>query len=60
MGLSGSVQWFSWFISSFSITFIASVFIVVLLKVGQILTYSNVGLILLLMIDFELAALMIR
>ncbi|KAM9369070.1 LOW QUALITY PROTEIN: phospholipid-transporting ATPase ABCA7 [Phaethornis superciliosus] len=41
MGLSNGILWLSWFLSSFILFLLSSAFLVFILKVGNILPYSN-------------------
>uniref|UniRef100_A0A1I8FY36 ABC2_membrane domain-containing protein n=1 Tax=Macrostomum lignano TaxID=282301 RepID=A0A1I8FY36_9PLAT len=52
MGLSDGVHWVSWFITSLIIMVIASAFMVLLLKTGQLVVYSDPLLLFLFIVSF--------
>lgn len=56
MGLSNSVHWMAWFITSFICMFISIVLLTILLKMGGILIYSDATLILFIFSMFGFAS----
>ncbi|KAM6235913.1 phospholipid-transporting ATPase ABCA7 [Porphyrio hochstetteri] len=55
MGLSGGILWLSWFLSSFIPFLLSSGLLVLILKLGNILPYSNPAVIFLLLGTFSVA-----
>ncbi|XP_068775738.1 phospholipid-transporting ATPase ABCA7 isoform X2 [Struthio camelus] len=55
MGLSSGILWLSWFLSSFLPFLISSAFLVLILKLGNILPYSNPAVIFLFLGTFSVA-----
>ncbi|XP_075758760.1 phospholipid-transporting ATPase ABCA7 isoform X2 [Pelodiscus sinensis] len=55
MGLSSSILWLSWFISSFIPFLISSSFLVLILKLGDILPYSDPAVVFLFLAAFAVA-----
>ncbi|XP_025920538.1 ATP-binding cassette sub-family A member 7 [Apteryx rowi] len=55
MGLSSGILWLSWFLSSFIPFLLSSAFLVLILKLGNILPYSNPAVIFLFLGTFSVA-----
>ncbi|XP_039258702.2 phospholipid-transporting ATPase ABCA1-like isoform X1 [Styela clava] len=55
MGLSNGVHWLAWFINSFYLMTLSSILLIVVLRAGMILPYSNPFILLIWMLSFCLA-----
>jgi len=55
MGLSNSVHWVAWFITSLVTMFISVLFLAILLKYGQILIYSDMSVIIFILLMFTVS-----
>eukprot|EP00062_Callorhinchus_milii_P022064 gi/632979492/ref/XP_007906500.1/ PREDICTED: ATP-binding cassette sub-family A member 1-like [Callorhinchus milii] len=58
MGLSNGILWVSWFISSFIPFLISSAFLILILKKGSILPYSDPSVVFLFLATFAIATIM--
>ncbi|XP_063962912.1 phospholipid-transporting ATPase ABCA1-like isoform X2 [Lytechinus pictus] len=59
MGLSNGVHWLAWFIDSFLVMFTSCVLLVLVLKYGAIITYSDGGIVLLFLVSFCISTIML-
>nr|AYM45137.1 ATP-binding cassette subfamily A member 1b [Carassius auratus] len=58
MGLDNGILWLSWFISSFIPLLISAGLLVLLLKMGNLLPYSDPGVVLLFLVSFAVVTIM--
>ncbi|XP_059372109.1 phospholipid-transporting ATPase ABCA1b [Carassius carassius] len=58
MGLDNGILWFSWFISSFIPLLISAGLLVLLLKMGNLLPYSDPGVVFLFLVSFAVVTIM--
>ncbi|XP_030852675.1 phospholipid-transporting ATPase ABCA1 [Strongylocentrotus purpuratus] len=59
MGLSNGVHWLAWLIDSFLVMFTSCVLLVLVLKLGKIITYSDGGILLLFLVSFCVSTIML-
>ncbi|XP_077981076.1 phospholipid-transporting ATPase ABCA1-like [Glandiceps talaboti] len=59
MGLGNGVHWVAWFINSFIMMFASSILLILLIKYGKLLTYSDMSVILFFMVSFSISTMML-
>ncbi|XP_071490342.1 phospholipid-transporting ATPase ABCA1-like [Diadema antillarum] len=59
MGLSNGVHWLAWFIDSFLVMFTSCVLLVLVLKYGNLITFTNSSILLLYLVSFCVSTIML-